>query len=1043
MKRNKMRYCKHIIYRNLTTAATVAAAMAACTDDLLISDDNPANNPDAICFTAVTGSAAPEPDTRSSEKEKQLFDPLEVLSPDGDKLYLHTYESEKVGFTPGEEEVTASGTRGAQVSDVESLIKYNKDFYVHAAYKDDMEEYIEWTGTSPVSDNSDIWRTAETRYWPSHQQELSFHAVSPSSEFRQLRSPGMGVDSFSFSYSAKKGATDKDAEAQPDLLVAASSCNKDNSLQGKAPLRFDHALSAVKFAVRDVLGGEIINIKIANVLSSGDCLYTAPEDGGAGSFAWSNQSQPQTFSQNFNYKVNDRGVIDTSDESKDIVLNNTMPEKTFMMIPQQIPDDAEIVVTLRQDNVSGKNVTKTLRGRIKANNVNEWKAGHEYIYTISTSADNWVYVFTATGNHNSRTGDHNVDGDQIYVYSPSRDEHDKYKDDAYFKVRSFRYRANQQTIIENLPWTATHGPGVQYRTKSGIDTEVTEIPHLSPEEWIPARDALKGSGSSSLVGERKDITMAAHHNRTDWPGDWWLQEQNHYDGNSKDNPWDLSTCGGRISRNTANTYVVDREGWYCFPLVYGNAIKNGATNASAYTYNGSTSFPKHSGNITGPDITGGNKAEMLWSDVYNAVSDVELLADKKMIRFKVNKFNLQQGNIVIGLFSGNTILWSWQIWVTEHWLNPDNGLPHAFDKSAATFVDDTPTKSGRRWRGDVKIDNSHVSGAYGYYFAAYNVGWCDPKNVDYLKRKNTMNFVQTHNGKPTGKTAELPIIQDGDHIDYKVGNNTYYQWGRKDPFIGFHNHDNTKKKDFGNYRCKKEANQYSLGNGIQHPNIFYYEADNWHTGDNLAYLWNSYKTDKYQTKVRKTVYDPCPPGYVTPPAYLFRFVGMCDDFRYLKNGQWIHQTPGYEYDGSLNPRLDNFNGEYDINNDAFTFKACGANKANKTFLNTIWLTSTGNRWYTDKRTLTVGDREVKFSGADNFNPSVVYLWSCIPVSDNSPNAFGLALGYDKNYDPLFKDDKGNPVINTNDPGYVIDSYFMGRKTMARPVRGIREELPGM
>ena len=48
------------------------------------------------------------------------------------------------------------------------------------------------------------------------------------------------------------------------------------------------------------------------------------------------------------------------------------------------------------------------------------------------------------------------------------------------------------------------------------------------------------------------------------------------------NPYNLSNnTGADAVQNTANCYVISAPGYYSIPLVYGNAIKNGATNASA------------------------------------------------------------------------------------------------------------------------------------------------------------------------------------------------------------------------------------------------------------------------------------------------------------------------------------------------------------------------------------------------------------------------------------------------------------------------------
>ena len=53
-----------------------------------------------------------------------------------------------------------------------------------------------------------------------------------------------------------------------------------------------------------------------------------------------------------------------------------------------------------------------------------------------------------------------------------------------------------------------------------------------------------------------------------------------------------------LSRSTANTYVVNTPGYYKFPFVYGNAIKNGVANTEAYTNQGGASqanFVNHLG----------------------------------------------------------------------------------------------------------------------------------------------------------------------------------------------------------------------------------------------------------------------------------------------------------------------------------------------------------------------------------------------------------------------------------------------------------------
>lgn len=310
---------------NIILPALALVCAVGCTDDLLDDRIN-AGDPNAVKFTTSVSRAF---DARTRSAAIPLYEPLVLTSAEGGQpLYLHTFETDKVGYRPGIDAVSPQ-TRGMQVESVEDLEKYHTDFMVHAAFKDDGEDYIEWTKTYPSSKGSNIWLTTGTRYWPA-EEELSFQAIAPSSEFGNLKSLHTSDANITFSYTALKGNGSNDAEAQKDLLLASSSCNKAGSVQGRAPLKFHHALSSIKFAVRDVLGSEVVKIQIVNVHGSADCHYTADAGGENGSFTWSGHGNKTSYGQNFNYKIADR-VVDTSDDSQDIILNEKMPEKTFML----------------------------------------------------------------------------------------------------------------------------------------------------------------------------------------------------------------------------------------------------------------------------------------------------------------------------------------------------------------------------------------------------------------------------------------------------------------------------------------------------------------------------------------------------------------------------------------------------------------------------------------------------------------------------------------------------------------------------------------
>lgn len=1095
----------------ILASGSLLAGVTACSDDYFDREGGSTANSNTVTYTALVGYAASD----ASRAEEPEYQPLVLLGENpSDSLYLHTCAINKIGYRAGEE-LPSAGSRGYQIESAGALKEFHTNFRVHAQFADESrkgEEYIEWSDAKDISADQLIWNTAKTHFWPS-QEQLAFHAVSPSSEFGNLGSLTWANNSMDFDYTAKKSSDgNTDAEAQPDLLVTASRCNKaeaNSSNGGHAPLKFHHALSAIKFAIRDVANGEIKNIQIKDVYGAGHCSYTADADGSNGTFVWTNHSGKETYSQDFNYKFSQPdSPITPGDASHDIEMWASMPSKTFMLIPQQIPDDAEIIITIERDRGAGPE-TVILHGNIVKNSVEEWKPGYEYIYTISTSNDNWVYVLEACGNHvftpdyNANDGGdglttldksdskhyndfsesptwHN-DAGLIFVYAPRNPDFDKYEEHGHFHVRSFRYRVNKPSVIEDLPWKAHYqgyfdkedtGKDIrQYENndgKLGFPGNYVEGRDLPYNDWISDKSVLSGTGSHTEAGEEKRFEFAAHHLTSSWQGDKDMQTMPAYAGNSESNPWDLSRMEeakvGNMPLNTANTYVVDRKGWYILPCVYGNAITGGNDNRDSYVHTGGSDngsynylhyFHDYQGNaINGPWIPESyiKSTAIAWTDVYNAVSDISIITfnGHKYIKFKANQYNLMQGNVVIAILDndydkGGKVVWSWQIWVNEHWLDSDrttdaDGKSHAFasdhESDFSTYYD-SPTH--RRDRGDLQVA---IPGAtsYKYWMAPVNLGWCDPKSQYYLRRVGFMNFVQYRpdDKTETGKKTRLHMFQNGLFFDYKYGNNTYYQFGRKEPMVGYENHSNTIKRNFGAIPYKDPSpSGVAIKEAIQHPSTLFginygTDYDDW-CSTNWINLWNntshqapenttdSRKADASTCNAVKTVYDPCPAGYMVPPAAVLRFI--------IRNGVY-NETNNVYNDAAHNYAFDaGLNGVYmghDASEDDETFftyniNADGTGPNNLKDENKITLASTGNRWYTDSHPT------LKLLTGDNMNSFCVYLWSSTPTFSGK-SAWSLALGRDK--------DREKPETTGE---WVLCTYFYGRRTMARPVRPVRED----
>ena len=1026
--------------------------LAGCTDDFFADGVESPLSTDAVAFTAAVSPV----ESNRTRGGNDLYSPL-TLTDDREEfpLYLHTYEH-PMGDETGE---SSPSTRGVQVGSAADLYKIHKSFGVKGDYESDGSSFMEMQDTRMLSTgNNRVWTTTVPKRWPGDKR-LTFNAIAPFDHLDKLKSPHYSKNQISFSYSAQKSADGmNDAEAQPDLLTAVATMNREESADYnyRIPLKFQHALSAVKFAVRDVLKGKVISISIKNVKGSGDCVYTADSNSDNGKFTWTNQQGSESYTQLFNHEVEGNN-FDSENEANDVVLTDDMPSKTFMMIPQMISEDAEIEVEIERYNVvDGLPSVIKVKGKILDNNVKEWKAGYEYIYTISTSKDNWVYVLDADGNTAKGL-------DNIYVYNPGADEFASYGNNAYFNVRSYRYKANDQNFIEALPWSASHGGSESYQIEKPGDENGTVYPNkfVTNSDWITDTNSsspLAGKGTSNRTAqERHNLVFLPHYVTTNWEGDKTMQAYEPYSGFSKDNPYDLSTFGGLRSRTTANCYIVDRSGWYMLPLVYGNAIKNGATNASAYTsasnntgdnYRLLKTMTDYNGNaITGPNISGvtnASRAELVWQDAYNMIdqNSVEIVTvnGERMLRFFVERENLQQGNAIVALTNqtNGAIMWSWHIWATEHWLNPSTRLPHVYNNVAYfnNFVANNVTSF--RERGDVAITHNQPTGTT-FYMSPYNLGWCDPKRVVYLQRHNQMDFVQyMPDGKTkTSKTDKLAIIQDGETIDYKYANNSYYQWGRKDPMRGFFDHDSHMKAVFGTRPSTVGDQSVTIATAIRNPNVFYGKSgasgsakEDWCVNSGHSNLWNNHANMDTQNVNNasadanrntsmwvhtKTIYDPSPAGYMVPNVGVFHFIFTQTSGANITGGWSGGQVTGLT---ALNNRL---HGSSLTNTAVYDYVVYGGSSTTDRST-AVFFSATGNKWWS-------GDHLTGVAGGDNYNPQLCYLWTSRYCRDNSNHsAYGMALGLDQ--------DLASPNESTN--VYYISAHFYGRRAMGRAVRAIRE-----
>ena len=854
--------------------------------------------------------------------------PLHLISTE-DTLFVYSTMAE--GINMGKEESGNTRSTPVTTGNFESVYGgFNVNAYLNG------QTFITDDQTSKSGEY--YATTGKTYYWPG-DESLDFYAYAP----KDLFSAGTGASNYNIDPSAKKitfsyqlpepdGNTNdaNDAVKQKDILLFYSSCNKGESNNGAVPVAFDHPLSAVRFKAGDVTTGTIKRITIKNVYGSGSCTYDLSS---SDPVKWSlTGSQNMSYTQKFNAQVRDK--VESSISSDE---NGTV----FMMLPQELGETTQIEVILE---TAGEE--KLLTGVIGGDG-QEWLPGYSYEYTISSTSIHWEYVFEVM--------------DRLLV------PHSQLA--VSYEVVSYRQRKGDNSIKESVPWSATLSDGVN--TDNSIVPSTTFIPDFTY------------SGNGSVSPSVYNINVFAKEMTTDCAGDRELTDAT--PKGTEVAPYDLSkydTDGNSITRSTANCYVVRGPGVYSFPLYYGNAIKNGAANASAYTYQGSgdshilnTMVNHQNSAISASQIQGVHDAVLVWQDAYNLLKYVKIATvnGEQMVVFSLNEDFMQQGNIVLAVRnSSGVILWSWHIWVTEHRLTDTYTL------------DDYDNSSNK------------------YYLAPYNLGWCDPKVTVFMGREGTATFTQ--NGSGTVKSMQ--VVQEEYTWATTSGNNIYYQFGRKDPILGIKNRNEGIKYHFytnENYAYKVVENGpvNTIGTSIQNPNVLYLAEQGtnqrlWLTDEyNCNNLWNNRDISNQGKQVIKTVYDPSPVGFVLPPRDAFRII----------------TTTGANAENNITL----FNGYLDTQYQYYYWLYPKKGKQGTPFM----LEATGGRWFGTNTSISAN-----WKAGDNYNINYVYLWmaDAYPGDSESHRNGGYST-----------------AIAISDSENVYYPMFSGSRNIARPARPIKEQ----
>lgn len=522
--------------------------------------------------------------------------------------------------------------------------------------------------------------------------------------------------------------------------------------------------------------------------------------------AWTNYA-PVTnvdFSSSINYDAGKDYYTTTQILSTNLMKGNGY----LMMIPQTLGDDAALKVTYDDGTFTSISLKN-----------NQWQAGKKLTYNIS--------------------------GDRILVIS---------------EPSVFKYYGNTQDISITSTLRSVSGAiePVAWKAEFSIDGGST-YSAIAPA-WLNNFPGFATGGNPSVY------SISVKHQPFNSTNSEDLALRNASPKGIEANPYDLSTSGGIHQKFTANSYIVNSPGYYQLPLVYGNAIKNGAANTSAYTsiHPGDAthlhSLTNHLGiPISNPYLYNNtgvvpDNAVLIWQSSYELVSSVQLDAAKQNLIFEVKQDRILQGNAVVAVRDAlNNILWSWHIWVTP-------------------LVDALNPATDQTWNHQGFHD----------YFMQYNLGFQTRGGSIYYQdnsfvgeRKVTVKITQTGVSNPLTQTFELR--QENVTANRDAYRNVFWQWGRKDPFM-YHTDGSTTDRLYyedTNYTLITDEAPVSIATAIRRPFMFYVNnpttgTGNWTTNDygNLWSMNNKLFTNNDDIVV-KTIYDPSPVGFKMPASNAF------------------------------------------------------------------------------------------------------------------------------------------------------------------------------
>lgn len=861
MEINRYTYISETTRSKAGRALAMCAAMAvlgSCTDDVI---PNNGNRGDSMDFEVTLAESWQQPAPASENQEVGIS---RMDADGGETLYLITTTTPQPETESAERNPQSRGTTITSSTFYDSFglsaMCYTGTWPDNATgYCDNIE--MKKAGTTWAPGDTDI----KIGWLGSGRIRFFAYAPHSSSATAGITAPATGADGM-----PQIGfRVNSSVSAQTDLLAAVTDTH--GGAGGSVSLKFGHALTAVSISTGEaMLAGTFKSVTLAGVYGSGNLSPNLADDGTNIKYNWT----PTGNATSFTATLGEDGKVIAPD-------NGTLPDNhytkpaqsiadgtlTFFMVPQTLPTGAKLEIVF-VDELTGveRKLTADLSGKT-------WPAGQRVEYAVSSTGvkvEPIVNIEFATPEAMNYTGVLEVKSLQAYMKVTQEGEDTK--------LLPLKYRLESSLDVGGncvfTPLDKATSDVTQKRT--GLLHMVAQTPYTS-EMRKPFDD----------LGLSKKYTTAA---------DGGPMDLSKFDGYRED---------GRTE--SSNTYVVRTPGLYKLPLVYGNSLGNEKaykTGVSGYDTSLADYFLEvlvdHKKQPIShqwipdqhPDIKN-YVAELLWQDSPELIRDVKLSDDKRFIQFEVREATLNQGNAHIALKDPSTgeALWSWQIYVTHY-----------------------------DWSGNADITLTSRASGLSHNIAPVNIGYCDMHSGAPQRQQTLTVFVTGANGKETA-LKKYTFTQEAIEAS-SAGDNTYYQWGRKDPTPGgvyspsvstnlLLNGEKDAQEEYnmldkpvwtpdGEAAVTGALSTVEYYKSIAHPDVFYFHTNpppGSTTNANLRRSWcnntpyNVWDGTRNHTGntvskfsalndgiVQKTVYDPSPRGYNVP--HIEAYTGIIDNSVY-------------------------------------------------------------------------------------------------------------------------------------------------------------------